>query len=137
MYCRECGQLITNEDIKCTSCGTRKGIGKNYCYKCGSRVKNCNIELCEVCGANLNNNIVNLNIKSKLLAGLMALFLGGMGIHRFYLGYFKIGVLQLMLWILGYFTGGKTWAIVEIWALIEAVFIFSGKMRDSKGNTLE
>ena len=27
--------------------------------------------------------------------------------------------------------------IVEIWALIEAVFIFSGKMRDSKGNTLE
>ena len=137
MYCRECGQLITSDDIKCTSCDTRKGLGDNYCYKCGSRIKSRSIEECEFCGAKLNNNINDLNIKSKLLAGLLALFLGGMGIHRFYLGYIKIGIVQLILWILGYLTEGKTWAIVEIWALIEAIFIFLGKISDSKGNPLE
>lgn len=137
MYCRECGQLITSDDVKCTNCGTRKGLGDNYCYKCGSRIKNRSIEVCEFCDARLNNNKGDLNIKSKLLAVLLALFLGGMGIHRFYLGYFKIGIVQLVLWVLGYFTEGKTWAIVEVWAIIEAIFIFLGRIKDSKGNTLE
>lgn len=139
MYCRDCGQLISNDSLKCTNCGTRKGLGDNYCYRCGSRIKSNSIEVCEFCGAKLNNNIdeLNIKIKNKLLAGLLALFLGAMGIHRFYLGYIKIGIVQLSLWILGYFTGGITWVIVQIWALIESILIFLGKIKDSEGNDLE
>lgn len=139
MYCRDCGQLISNDSLKCTNCGTRKGLGDNYCYRCGSRIKSNSIEVCEFCGAKLNNNIdeLNIKIKNKLLAGLLALFLGGMGIHRFYLGYIKIGIVQLSLWVLGYFTGGITWVIVQIWALIESILIFLGKIKDSEGNDLE
>ena len=111
----------------------------NYCYRCGSRIKSNSIEVCEFCGAKLNNNIdeLNIKIKNKLLAGLLALFLGGMGIHRFYLGYIKIGIVQLSLWVLGYFTGGITWAIVQIWAVTEAILIFLGKIKDSEGHPLE
>ena len=139
MYCRDFGQLISNDSLKCTNCGTRKGLGDNYCYRCGSRIKSHSIEVCEFCGAKLNNNIdeLNIKIKNKLLAGLLALFLGGMGIHRFYLGYIKIGIVQLSLWVLGYFTGGITWVIVQIWALIESILIFLGKIKDSEGNDLE
>ena len=139
MYCRDCGQLISNDSLKCTNCGTRKGLGDNYCYRCGSRIKSHSIEVCEFCGAKLNNNIdeLNIKIKNKLLAGLLALFLGGMGIHRFYLGYIKIGIVQLSLWVLGYFTGGITWVIVQIWALIESILIVLGKIKDSEGNDLE
>ena len=139
MYCRDCGQLISNDSLKCTNCGTRKGLGDNYCYRCGSRIKSHSIEVCEFCGAKLNNNIdeLNIKIKNKLLAGLLALFLGGMGIHRFYLGYIKIGIVQLSLRVLGYFTGGITWVIVQIWALIESILIFLGKIKDSEGNDLE
>ena len=139
MYCRDCGQLISNDSLKCTNCGTRKGLGDNYCYRCGSRIKSHSIEVCEFCGAKLNNNIdeLNIKIKNKLLAGLLALFLGGMGIHRFYLGYIKIGIVQLSLCVLGYFTGGITWVIVQIWALIESILIFLGKIKDSEGNDLE
>ena len=88
MYCRDCGQIISNDSLRCTNCGTRKGLGDNYCYRCGSRIKSNSIEVCEFCGAKLNNNIdeLNIKIKNKLLAGLLALFLGAMGIHRFYLG---------------------------------------------------
>ena len=139
MYCRDCGQIISNDSLRCTNCGTRKGLGDNYCYRCGSRIKSNSIEVCEFCGAKLNNNIdeLNIKIKNKLLAGLLALFLGAMGIHRFYLGYIKIGIVQLILWVLGYFTGGITWAIVQIWAVTEAILIFLGKIKDSEGNDLE
>ena len=60
-----------------------------------------------------------------------------MGIHRFYLGYIKIGIIQLLLWFLGYFTNGITWGIVQIWAIVECISIFSGKIKDSNGNPLE
>ena len=99
MYCRDCGQLISNTSNKCTNCGTKRGLGENYCYKCGSRIKDKNQEFCDFCGANLNENkyIVNEKSKSKLLAIFLALFLGTMGIHRFYLGYIKIGIVQYFL----------------------------------------
>ena len=77
------------------------------------------------------------NAKSKLIAVFLALFLGGMGIHRFYLGYVKIGIVQLSLWILGYFTGGITWIITEIWGFIECILIYINKIKDSNGNDLE
>ncbi|MBT2536508.1 TM2 domain-containing protein [Arthrobacter sp. ISL-69] len=32
--------------------------------------------------------------KSKLVAGLLGIFLGGIGIHRFYLGFTEIGVIH-------------------------------------------
>ena len=80
---------------------------------------------------------MDVKIRSKLLAGLLALFLGGMGIHRFYLGYIKIGMVQLILWFLGYFNGGITWIIVEIWAFIECILIFLGIIKDSEGHPLE
>lgn len=33
----------------------------------------------------------------KLLAGLLAIFLGGLGIHKFILGYTKEGVIQIII----------------------------------------
>jgi hypothetical protein len=65
--------------------------------------------------------------KSKLVAGLLALFGGGLGLHSFYLGYTTKGIMHLLLC----FTG-----ISAIWALIEAVQIFTGSMTDADGNPL-
>ena len=139
MYCRDCGQLISNISNKCTNCGTKRGLGENYCYKCGSRIKDKYQEFCDFCGANLNENkyIVNEKSKSKLLAIFLALFLGTMGIHRFYLGYIKIGIVQFILWVLGFFTGGITWIITEVWSFIEFILIFINRIKDSNGNELE
>ncbi len=41
-----------------------------------------------------------LSDKSKLVAGLLQIFLGGLGIGRFYLGYSTIGVLQIVATVL-------------------------------------
>jgi len=44
---------------------------------------------------------VNSGYKSekKLIAGLLGIFLGYLGIHKFYLGYTKAGVIQLIIGI--------------------------------------
>mgnify|MGYP002619169924 CR=1 FL=1 len=86
---------------------------------------------------NENKYIVNEKSKSKLLAIFLSLFLGTMGIHRFYLGYIKIGIVQFILWVLGFFTGGITWIITEVWSFIEFILIFINKIKDSNGNELE
>jgi TM2 domain-containing membrane protein YozV len=36
-------------------------------------------------------------IDKKLIAGLLGIFLGGLGIHKFYLGYSKEGVIQIVI----------------------------------------
>lgn len=69
----------------------------------------------------------NTNSKSKLAAGLLALFVGGLGIHNFYLGHNMKGILQLLLCGTG---------ISSIWAFIEAIMIFTGSINDANGNPL-
>lgn len=66
-----------------------------------------------------------LSDKSKVVAGLLGLFLGQLGVHRFYLGYTGIGLAML-------FTAGGC----GIWALIDSIMIFAGSVRDSHGRVL-
>ncbi|RYD20212.1 MAG: TM2 domain-containing protein [Verrucomicrobiaceae bacterium] len=35
--------------------------------------------------------------EKKLVAGILAILLGGFGVHKFYLGYTKEGIIQLLL----------------------------------------
>ena len=60
--------------------------------------------------------------KSQLVAGLLCFFLGGLGIHRFYLGYIGIGVIQLL-------TGG----LFGIWTLIDLIRIIIGSLQPKNG----
>ncbi|CCY71409.1 putative membrane protein [Clostridium sp. CAG:921] len=61
-------------------------------------------------------NNTNLNAKSKLAAGLFGIFLGGLGVHNFYLGYTGKAVAQLLLSLLS--CGLLSW-VSSIWGLIE------------------
>jgi len=36
-------------------------------------------------------------IDKKLVAGLLGIFLGGLGVHKFYLGYSKEGIIQIVI----------------------------------------
>lgn len=41
--------------------------------------------------------------KSKTTAGILAIFLGGIGVHKFYLGYTGVGVLHIVAWVFVFF----------------------------------
>lgn len=65
--------------------------------------------------------------KKKLAALLLCLFLGGLGIHRFYVGKVGTGILQIVT--IGGFFG--------IWVLIDLIMIIAGKFSDKEGKFLE
>lgn len=71
-------------------------------------------------------------MKSKMVAGLLGLFLGAWGIHRFYLGYTKIGIIQIVATVL-------TCGAAGLWGVIEGILILCGKTitTDAEGNPLE
>ncbi|MBN4650946.1 NINE protein [Corynebacterium diphtheriae] len=86
--------------------------------------------------------------KSKIVALLLCFFLGGLGMHNFYIGHNVSGVIQLLLSvvfspIIGFLTFGMgslaVWGIVAIWVLIEFFMIalsISPYDADSRGITL-
>ena len=61
-------------------------------------------------------------MKSTLPAILLCLFLGSLGIHRFYLGYTLIGVIQLL-----------TFGGFIIWAIVDLIMLIIGSLKDSEG----
>ena len=62
--------------------------------------------------------------KNKWVAGLLALFLGTLGIHKFYLGRNKEGIIMLLCFVLGFILLGIPSAIIGIIAFIEAIIYF-------------
>ena len=59
--------------------------------------------------------------KSKIVAALLAFFLGGLGIHKFYLGCTTAGIIMLAVAILGVFLAGIPTLIIGIIAFIEFI----------------
>ena len=64
-------------------------------------------------------------MKSKMVALLLSIFLGELGIDRFYLGYIGLGILKLL-------TGGG----LGIRWLVDLIMIATGKMKTKDGQEL-
>ena len=63
--------------------------------------------------------------KDWMVTLLLSIFVGALGIDRFYLGYTGLGILKLL-------TGGGC----GIWWLIDLILIVTGSMTDAQGNAL-
>lgn len=133
MFCRNCGKEVAPNAEVCVSCGVKPANGNQFCPNCGVNT-NANQEICIKCGTRVaKQTSINFGSgpgKSKLVAGLLGIFLGSFGIHRFYLGYVGIGVLQIVVTM---FTCG----IGGLWGFIEGILILVGNINtDAKGNPL-
>jgi hypothetical protein len=99
MYCSNCGKKVSDQAVSCPDCGhplkrVRPG------YEDGKAV----------------------SPKSRLVAILLAVFIGSLGIHRFYVG--KVGTGIAMI-----FTFGG----LGIWTLIDIIMIATGSFTDLDG----
>ena len=102
-----------------------------YCCKCGKEVVE-DATFCGACGAPVKPGVVcyDTNQKSKVAAGLFGILLGWLGVHRFYLGYTAIGIVQIVVTIITFGFGG-------LWGFIEGILILTGSFnKDAKGNPL-
>jgi len=91
-------------------------------------------EICVKCGVRLTPNYLyaaTQGTKSKLAAGLLGIFLGGFGVHRFYLGYIGIGIAQIVVTLI-------TFGFGALWGFIEGILILAGSMdKDAHGHLLK
>lgn len=158
---------MDNNATVCMKCGVPVGKGKNYCPTCGEPT-NAEAVMCVHCGGGLvYNKEPNVGNKSAIVAGLLGLFLGAIGVHNFYLGYTKRAVAQLVLFlsfifslvtyvvlvvgavasfsmlmvalaVLALIVGVICVAVSGIWSFIEAIMILCGSRKvDGKGNALK
>ena len=66
VHCRDCGEMISSSALSCPRCGGRQVVGGQ------------------------------VGQKSRVAAILLAFFLGGFGVHKFYLGRVGQGILYLI-----------------------------------------
>ncbi len=115
MYCKNCGQLMNDNQAICLQCGVKTGEGDRFCNNCGGELPP-NAEVCLHCGVAVKKNY--LNGQDKLVMILVCFFLGGLGIHNFMMGETKKGVFRL---IMSFCCG-----IGAIFALIDLIKICMG-----------
>lgn len=129
-FCKNCGEpYMTDEAVMCVKCGVAKGQGNNYCHNCGKPLAP-DAAVCLNCGV-ANKQAPAPDAKSKLVAGLLAIFLGTFGVHNFYLVSI-VGILLCCVVVGVFIVMG-----VGIWGLVEGIMILTGKIdTDGKGNPL-
>ena len=128
MYCKNCGNSMDDKAAICVKCGCAAGTGTSYCPNCGQPTVP-GAAACTNCGVGLTA-AVSGEAKSKMVAGLLGIFLGGWGVHNFYLGYTGKAIAQIVL--------SLCFGIGAIWGLIEGILILCGKISvDAKGVPLK
>ena len=77
-----------------------RGANEKFCFDCGSAI-NARAEICPKCGVRQHAppgfiGGSTASGKNRITAALFALILGGVGIHKFYLGRVWQGILYLL-----------------------------------------
>jgi len=106
-----------------------KGADEMFCSSCGAVIKK-EAEICPKCGVRqaarkvvgLEDNPVSSRWMTLLI---LSIFLGALGVDRFYVGKIGTGVLKLIT------CGG-----CGIWCIIDVIFIAMGKFTDSEGKVI-
>lgn len=108
-FCKFCGEKI---DVECV-----------VCPKCGKQVEELRQDPSQLI---INNNGGGYAYKSKIIALLLSIFVGGLGIHRFYVGKIGTGI----IWLLTAGCLGIGW-------IIDIIMIALGSFRDKAGMPLQ
>jgi ribosomal protein L40E len=141
VFCHHCGSQIADDATTCIHCGVattptspppRAAVpGMVYCRNCGAQIVR-EAYVCVHCGVKAGGALDPLERalfpeqgKSWIVALLLAIFFGPLGMHRFYVGKIGTGILQLV-----------TFGGFGIWWIIDLIRIVIGSFGDDEGRPL-
>lgn len=102
-FCPNCGKPAGEETVRCSFCGAE--VKGSFCPNCGRIIERTSTEQPAVQPQVIINHVnypmpmISGNLKNKWVAFLLCLFLGVLGVHKFYEGKVLMGLVYL-------FTGG-------------------------------
>ncbi|MBO7680460.1 MAG: TM2 domain-containing protein, partial [Thermoguttaceae bacterium] len=141
VYCTNCGNPVEEQAYACMKCGASPVGHNKFCRRCGTALNPEQI-VCVKCGTGVAaaqnrpgghaargaagpgygapgyDGPRGGEPKSKLTAGLLALLLGGVGVHKFYMGSWGWGIVFVAAVLL---TGGFGGIATGICALVEGI----------------
>lgn len=91
--------------VYCPQCGAPAGAGATKCEYCGAAIQQAapqyqaqpqQPQQVVYVQSAANDGRANWPVKNKIVAAILALLLGGLGIHKFYLGQSGKGILYLI-----------------------------------------
>jgi TM2 domain-containing membrane protein YozV/ribosomal protein S27AE len=68
---------------------------EKFCTSCGQVILK-QAEMCPKCGVRQTVGMPKTSTKSRTTAGILGILLGGLGVHKFYLGKTGLGILYLV-----------------------------------------
>ena len=127
-HCLNCAADIADDAEVCPTCGVNqrtslegsykdRPAGEKYCVNCASLIAN-QAELCPECGV---SQPAGGESSEQMAAGILAILLGGLGVHKFYQGNTKLGVIYLCF----FWTG-----IPAVLGLVEGILILIADERE-------
>ena len=153
MFYRDCGKELVRTREICPECGTKPSAAPNFCPACGAQTEPQDKTCLKYDAKLANATAEEISSKSRLTTTLLACCLGAFGAHRFYLHQMGTATLMLLLAIFGIVSYVLTFTIlrhstfpiwvgivilvglisllaVAIWALVDFIFVISGRMKD-------
>lgn len=106
---------------------TNKAADEMFCSSCGAVIKKA-AEICPKCGVRQREPERAAGAEASqrwLTLLLLSIFLGGLGVDRFYVGKIGTGIAKLI-------TGGGC----GIWWVIDIILIVNGSFTDSEGKVV-
>lgn len=125
MFCKNCGAEINGDAKFCAGCGTPVAAAEqeqNTQQQTYYTEQQPNDAQYETYQAEPVYQAKPVASKNKIVAGLLAIFLGSLGIHKFYLGYTKSGLIMLLVSVIGSILSfGISAAVMEVIGIIEGI----------------
>ena len=119
--CNNCGEKISDSNTFCPYCVKKVEVENAEAKKDTPRTKDA------VDYSDLEEEALNESPKSRTVAALLAYFLGGIGIHRFYCGRTTSAILMLVF----------CWTFIPaIIAFIDFIVILCGSFKDGDGKKI-
>jgi TM2 domain-containing membrane protein YozV len=123
MYCQKCGKEISDQASFCPGCGqpvNAPGASSSSSSSSSSSGSTSSARVASLePGYRADKQV---STKSRLATLLLCFFLGGIGVHRFYVG--KVGTGVAMIFTLGG---------LGIWVLVDFIMIIVGNFKDADG----